>query len=109
MTIYGAKTVTKFDRLKNDDGFSMFEERIVMLKALSQAHAIEAGEAEAISYAEKHQGEYLGWISIYEARESEATFSEPQEIYSIMRPNNLGLDDNDYLDRFYDTGEESTS
>ena len=41
MMIYGAKSVTRFDCLKDEDGDPAFEERVVSLHAKDAKEAIE--------------------------------------------------------------------
>lgn len=106
-TIFGAKSVTRFDRPSNSEGHPVFEERVVVLSAKGQDEAVGIAEAEAIQYAKEHKGSYLEWVSVYEAKESTLTFEGVQEIYSIMRHDDSSNDD--YLDYFYDTGSERTT
>lgn len=104
--IFGAKSVTRFDRLSNENNEPVFEERVVVLYAKDSDEAIEIAEAEAIRYAEENGGTYLEWIGVYAAKESELVFTGVQEVYSIMRHDDCS--DDDYLDYFYDTGAEKT-
>ena len=82
--IYGAKSITRFDRLKDKKGDPTFEERVVMLNANNQSEAIELAETEAKDYASENKGYYLGWVAVYEAKESQATFEGIQEILSLI-------------------------
>ena len=105
--VYGAKSITRFDRLKDENGDPVFEERVVIVNASSQDEAIELAEIEAKQYAKDNNGIYLSWIAVYEAKESKVAFDGIQEVYSIMR--NDDSSDEDYLDYFYDTGSERTT
>lgn len=104
---FGAKSVTRFDRLSNEEGLPTFEERVVILKAKDQRQAIELAEAEAIAYADLNKGVYLKWVAVYEAKESSVDFEGVHEVYSIMRHDDSK--DEDYLDYYYDTGSENTT
>ena len=105
--VYGAKSITRFDSLKDENGNPVFEERVVIVNASNQDEAIELAEIEAKEYAQINNGFYLSWIGVYEAKESKVAFDGIQEVYSIMR--NDDSSDEDYLDYFYDTGSERTT
>lgn len=102
--LFSAKCVFKFDRIKNNDGETAYEERIVILKARTDDEAIELAEEDAKKYAESERGKYLGYINVYKLFESDIEFNGIKEVYSLMRHD----EDNeeDYLDFFYDTGSE---
>ena len=72
--IYGAKSITRLDRLKDENGNPVFEERVVIVNASNQNEAIELAEIEAKEYAKINNGFYLSWIGVYEAKESKVAF-----------------------------------
>ena len=105
--IYGAKSITRFDRFKDEYGNPAFEERVVLLYAENQNHALELAEQEAILYAKRNDGIHLDWVAVYEARDSTISFEGTQEVYSVMRCDDSS--DEDYLSYFHDTGSERTT
>ncbi|GBC59949.1 hypothetical protein DENIS_0891 [Desulfonema ishimotonii] len=102
---YSAKCLFKFERLRDEDGRIKYEERITLFKATGFDNAIIIAEQEAEKYAEKEGGEYLGFINVYKLYGKK--MSKICEVYSCMRKSELGEDD--YLDRYYDTGDECGS
>ncbi|MDC0087971.1 DUF4288 domain-containing protein [Akkermansiaceae bacterium] len=105
--IYGAKSITRFNQFKDEDGDPAFEERVILLHAENQSQAIEIAEKEAIEYADKNNGIHLEWIAVYEAKNSQIIFKGTQEVYSIYRHDDSS--DEDYLSYFHDTGAEKTT
>lgn len=100
---YAAKTVCKHRRLADGTLTTLFEERVVLLKASDFDDAIAKGEAEASEYCRSLQdGSYTGYINVY--RLADETVGPGTEVFSLMRES--GLPDGDYLDRFYDDGNE---
>lgn len=90
-----------------DVGVTTYEERITLWQAASTAEAIERAEAEAAEYAEAVEDteiEYTGLAQCFHL------FDEPAdgaEIFSLMRDSSLAPED--YLDTFFDTGDEHQS
>ncbi|MFL6106428.1 MAG: DUF4288 domain-containing protein [Marmoricola sp.] len=88
-------------------GQTTYEERITLWQAGSTTEAIERAEAEAEEYAAGIEGgeiEYVGLAQCFHL------FDEPAdgaEIFSLMRDS--GLEPEDYLDAFFDTGDEHES
>ena len=88
-------------------GVTTYEERVTLWQAGSTTEAIERAEAEAEEYAaaiEDVEVEYTGFAQCFHL------FDEPAdgaEIFSMMRDSDL--DPEDYLDTFFDTGEEHQS
>jgi len=81
-------------------GEGMYEERITIWQAMTADHAIELAEVDAEEYAEGI-GLYLGLAQSFEM------YTEPTqgaEIFSLIRTS--GLDQDEYLARFFSTGSE---
>lgn len=104
--IYSAKCIIKFDRIKNEVGEPAFEERIVLLHASSFDEAIYIAEEDAKKYAEEENGEYLNFVAAYQVVYGDVIFGGVQEIYSIMRYDDLS--DEDFVTLYYDNGGECT-
>ncbi|MEM8885327.1 MAG: DUF4288 domain-containing protein [Planctomycetota bacterium] len=87
---------------KVEDG-KVYEERIVLLRAESFEAAIELAEECAHAYCEGLDGvEPLDLVQVYELADDPE--EDGAEIYSLMRSS--PLPPADYLDRFFDTGDE---
>ena len=100
---YGVRCI--FSHGVVDDGArTLFEERIVLVRAESFDEAISKAEAEAENYAADLGGEtqYLGEADAYHLALSEIV--EGSEIFSLMRTSELGP--KDYVSRFFQTGAE---
>lgn len=79
-----------------------YEERITLWEAVSLDDAIAQAEEEARTYAQRLDSEYLDiaqayWIGAVRP-------ANGSEVFSLMRDSELDADD--YLDTFYDTGQE---
>jgi hypothetical protein len=82
-----------------------YEERITVWKADSFDAAIRKAEFEAAEYAEANGLIYLGLAQGFWIFGNEIT--EGTEVFSLLRMSELKTDD--YLDTFYDTGQERQS
>lgn len=84
------------------DGESAYEERITLWRATSFEDAVAKAETEALDYVDGLDGtEYLGLAQGFQV------FCDPgegAEVFSLTRRSSLPPDE--YLDRFFDTGEE---
>jgi hypothetical protein len=79
-----------------------FEERITLWRAASFDEAIALAEAEAVEYAADIGGhEALGLWQAYELPEPPG---HGVEVFSLIRASNL--EPKEYLDRYFDTGDE---
>ncbi len=84
-----------------------YEERITLWQAASAEEAIERAEEEALAYAasiEEVPVTFLGLAQCFHL------FDDPRdgaEIFSLMRDSELEPDD--YLDTYFDSGEERQS
>jgi pentatricopeptide repeat protein len=79
-----------------------YEERITLWQAASLDDAIARAEQEAAGYAERLGSEYLEIAQAYWIGADRP--EEGSEVFSLMRDSDLEPDD--YLDAFYDTGNE---
>jgi hypothetical protein len=85
-----------------DDRRPTYEERVVLFEAATADVAIARAEVEAVAYAE-----VLGDCEPTGLFQSYWLFDEPgdgAEVFSLMRSSELEPDD--YLDSFFDTGDE---
>lgn len=83
-------------------GRDVYEERVVLFDASDAESAISMAEAEAAGYAADIEGGEV--MSLFQ---SFWLFDEPSngaEVFSLSRISDLAPDD--YIDRFFDTGEE---
>jgi len=84
---------------------SLYEERVTLWRANSLESAIDLAEREAREYCVEGLGvEYLGFSQAYDTSLTEPRVQAPTEVFSLMRRSDLGP--GDYIDRFFDTGEE---
>ncbi|HXQ59746.1 MAG TPA: hypothetical protein VN799_06595 [Acidimicrobiales bacterium] len=94
---YSVRCVFRSD---SEDGH-LYEERITLWRAENLDEAIALAEEDATGYAERVDVEYLGLAQAYWLP------SPPDagaEVFSLLRES--GLDPDDYLDHFFDTGRE---
>ena len=100
---YSAKTIFKHSVVDGGAQKSVFEERVVLLKATDFREAIEKAEAEAAAYCSASVSAIdLGYVDVYLL--SEDAVGEGTEVYSLMRDSKLT--DSEYLNQFHDTGNE---
>lgn len=79
-----------------------YEERITLWRAESLDDAIAKAEAEAADYASRLGSDYLDIAQAYWIGSVQPVHGS--EVFSLMRDSELEPDD--YLDSFYDTGQE---
>jgi hypothetical protein len=82
-------------------GTSAYEERITLWRTPSADEAVAMAEAEATEHAETLGDVYVGFAQAYHLPESP---DHGAEVFSLIRYSML--DPDDYLDRFFDSGEE---
>ncbi len=78
----------------------LYEERVTLWQATSLEEAIALAEAEALEYADEDD-DYLDLAQAFKL------FDDPSsgaEVFSLMRSSRL--DPDEYLDTFFDTGDE---
>lgn len=78
-----------------------YEERVTLWRASGFDAAIALAEQEAHDYADDVEALYLGLAQAYRLAEPPG---HGTEVFSLMRDSDL--DTEDYLDAFFDTGEE---
>jgi hypothetical protein len=83
------------------DPEGVFEERVTIWRAAGFEEAVELAEGEAEEYAESVEAEYLGFAQVFAMEEPPA---HGAVAFSLLRESDLNPDD--YLDRFFDTGDE---
>jgi hypothetical protein len=99
---YGAKTIYRHDLIEDDTAKTLFEERVVLFQTVDFGGAIAQAEAEAKAYALNHDVEYLEFMDVFHIFDEKV--GHGTEVYSLMRESRLS--EQDYLDRFYDDGNE---
>ena len=80
----------------------LYEERITIWKSINIDQAIEDAKQEAELYAKKIDAKYLGLAQGFYLFDE--VDSSGVEIYSLLRESDLKSED--YLDTFFDTGDE---
>ncbi len=83
-------------------GTTIYEERIIVLRAVSLEEAIEKGEAEARKYISGSGIRCTGFIDVFHLFGPK--LRDGTEVYSLMRESALPIDT--YLNQFYDDGNE---
>lgn len=100
---YGAKCVFQIPCDAEAAGHRVYEERVTLWRASSFEEAIAKAEVEAEEYAGA-EGRYLGYCNVFELYDNPA--KEGAEVFSLLRESELP--EADYLDRFFDDGQERT-
>jgi hypothetical protein len=88
-------------RLPADDGFA-YEERITLWRATSHEEAVERAETEASTYMDGLEFKYLKLAQSFHLFEPP---DDGKEVFSLIRESELPPDE--YLNAFFDTGNES--
>jgi hypothetical protein len=93
------------DIVEDDTRKTVFEERIVLLRATSMDDALAQADAEAAAYCATSSTPvvYLGYAMVYQLA-SDTTPGDRAEVFSLMRDSSLSP--TEYLDRFHDEGHE---
>ena len=100
---YGVRCVFAVGRSPDAVGRT-YEERVTVWRARTAAEAVERAEAEAHEYVaaiDEPRGAYLGLAQSFRMAEPSG---DGAEVFSLMRTSDLAP--GDYLDRFFDTGDE---
>lgn len=98
---FGAKCVFAYPSGSLADE-QLYEERVILLKAIDFDEAIALAEKEARSYATSCI--YTGFVNVFQISAHEIV--EGTEVYSLMRSSEL--DSGEYLNYFHDIGTEKT-
>lgn len=94
---FGVRTVYQWV----NDG--CFEERVTVWRAKSFAEAVQLAEAEAREY-ESASVMYLGLAQAYDSMVDDDPIEPSMEVFSLVRRSELPPDE--YLTRYFDTGQE---
>lgn len=81
----------------------VYEERVTLWQATSLSSAIEAAEEEVAEYIGDLGGEYLGLAQAYSLSDDPG---HDGEVFSLTRTSELPPAD--YINRFFDTGDEQS-
>ncbi len=104
---YSVKCIFEHDGLTRDANATIYEERVIILRAAGFDEAIARGKDEARKYVEvlgDGSVRYAGFISAY--RTGEAKLADGMEVYSLMRETILEREA--FLTHYYDDGTERT-
>ncbi len=102
---YGAKTLYEVKSSSIEANNKLYEERVVLIKAVSFEDAIRKAEEEAFDYANDDSGfVYLGFVNAFKLVDEK--IRDKTEVFSLMRESNLKP--KKYIDRYFDTGLERT-
>ena len=96
---YSVRSVFRTDRVEDGKpAGKMFEERVVVFRALNEQEALAKGEAEARRYAEADtHPKMLDHLVAFSLWEEE--LCEGEEVWSCLRQ--LEVSDDEFLDRVY--------
>lgn len=98
---YAARCLFRHPGLPAELGETVYEERIVLVRADSFEGATRKSKEEALTYASEGI-EYLGFVELYHL--FDADVGDGSEVFSLMRTSSL--DSDAYIARFLDTGAE---
>jgi hypothetical protein len=104
MPSYSVRSVIRWAPRQDQSKKFIYEERITAWNAESLHAAIELAESEAKEYAEDIGSEALDLFQGYWLDDEIGLIPQGTEIFSLLRESDL--DDDAYLDAFFDTGSE---
>ncbi len=104
MESYSVRCIFRWSPRSDQKLKYIYEERITLWLANSIDAAIEKAEKEAKEYIEDSEDEYLGLAQAFVL--SDSLVADGIEIFSLLRESNL--EPKEYLDAFFDTGNERT-
>ena len=101
---YGVRCIFDHPELESEvEGGHVYEERVVLVRAGSFEDAIQLAEREAEQYCRGIEPcQYIESAQAYLLVDDPT--EEGAEVFSLMRSSALAPDD--YVDRFFDTGDE---
>ena len=100
---FSAKCIFRHLRTDGDVEKTFYEERFALIQAENFDAAVIAAEQDAEAYsADIENCRFLGFTDIFQL--GSKAIGHRTEFYSLLRESDLG--ENEYLDRFYDTGME---
>ena len=97
---YGVKCLLEHAGLSEDTTAHVYEERIVLLRAVSFEEAVLRAERDATEYAKPIKARYLGYSNAYKLDVD--SISDATEVYSLMRE--VPMPPEDFITRYYDDG-----
>jgi hypothetical protein len=102
---YGAKTLYLVTSNTTETPANLYEERVIVLKSNSFDDAISEAEKEAANYAAEGSGlKYLRYVNVFKLFDEK--IKDKTEVFSLMRES--PLTPQEYIDEYYDTGNERT-
>ena len=107
MPSYSVRSIIRWAPRSNQKKRYLYEERITAWSAISIDEAIELAEGEAKIYAEDNGFVVLDLFQGYWLFNRVGILPQGSEIFSLIRESNL--EDDPYLDAFFDTGMERQS
>lgn len=93
---YGARSLF-FDKSN-----SIYEERIILIRATSKDEALSKAKTEAEEYANNAEVEYVGFSDVFQLFDE--SLKDGVEVFSTLRRGSLKAED--YVKRFIVTGDE---
>ncbi|PWJ51206.1 hypothetical protein SAMN06264364_12183 [Quadrisphaera granulorum] len=84
-----------------------YEERFTVWRAESMESAMALAEAEALEYARESDAGEVTFLGLLQGYRMEGEPGHGAEVFSLVRSSDLGT--REYLDRFFDTGDEHQS
>jgi ankyrin repeat protein len=103
MPIYTVRTLIKWEKRSDQSKSYLYEERITAWNALSHVDAIKEAEKEVNEYA-GDDSEALNLFQAYWLDDDIELVTQGAEVFSLLRESDL--EPADYINAFFDTGEE---
>jgi hypothetical protein len=104
MPSFSVRCLFRWRRFNTEQAHHTYEERITLWNAASFDAAIAFAEEEAREYAQDNGFEVLDLCQAYELVDEVAVHGV--EVYSLLRDSSL--EPEEYIDTFFDTGDERT-
>ena len=104
MPAYSVRGIIRWSKREDQAKRHVYEERITAWNAPSLDEAIELAEADAKRYADQEGFEALDLFQGYWLFDSIERIDDGTEVFSLLRESDL--DSAEYLDAFFDTGNE---
>ncbi len=99
---YSARCIFRFLRSAEGATQSVYEERIVLLKAKDFREAVRRATDDAKRYAADASAEFTEFVDVYHLFDGE--LADGVEAFSLLRTSNLNPQE--YVKRHFDTGAE---
>ena len=106
---FGVKTVVEHTGLAADPDHHVYEERVVVLRAIGFDEALERAEVEVARYVSDIGAVYLGYCNAFAIDEglNDEALTDGSEVYSSMREVRLPPDA--FLARYHDAETEKAT